>query len=76
MMDFNPSECKDRVQQLPEYLREVLKRLACGHPTKQIAAELDVTESTVRVYRERLYSKLGANNLATATRIAVSAGVV
>jgi two-component system, LuxR family, response regulator FixJ len=75
-MIFNPVECRQRVETLPPSLKEVLKRLADGQPTKQIAVELGISESTVQVYRERIYSKLQANNLAVVIRIAVSANLV
>jgi DNA-binding NarL/FixJ family response regulator len=76
MNEFSSDNCAARVQALPEYLREVLRRVALGQPTKQIAAELDIKESTVLVYRERMYSRLGVNNVASATRVAVVGGLV
>lgn len=76
MNQFDPVECTERVAELPPSLRGVLVRMANGLPTKQIAAELELSESTVAVYRERIYSRLRVNNLAAATRVAVAAGVV
>lgn len=37
---------------------EVLHGLSCGHPYKQIAAELGISLSTVRTYIQRIYEKL------------------
>lgn len=76
MNQFSKSECCRRVEALPPYLRDVLRLLADGQPTKQIAANLGVTVPTVWVYRERIYSRLQVNNLATATRVAVVAGLL
>lgn len=76
MTDFSQSECQRRVALLSPQLREVLKRMAQGLATKQIADELQLSITTVQVYRERLYSKLGVNNLALAIRIAVGAKLV
>ncbi len=76
MTNFEPARCQAAVAELPEYLRAVLKHMANGLATKQIAAELKVSDATVAVYRERLYSRLGVNNLALATRVAVSAKLV
>ena len=59
------------IEELPPYLREVLRRMAQGMATKQIAADLNISVSTVNVYRERVYSKLGVNGLAQATVVAV-----
>lgn len=76
MKDFDPSECQALVAALPPSLRMVLVHLANGLPTKQIAAECAISEATVKVYRERLYSRLRVNNPAAATRVAVAAGIV
>jgi DNA-binding NarL/FixJ family response regulator len=76
MSEFTESDCKQRVDELPEYLRAVLTMMARGQCTKEIASELNLTPSTVYVYRERVYSRLAVNNLATATRIAVAAKIV
>lgn len=75
-MDFSAATCRARVAELPPYLTEVLRRMAEGKPTKQIAAELNITESTARVYRERVYSKVGATSIAVATRVALGAGLL
>ena len=37
---------------------EVLHGLSCGQPYKQIAANLDISISTVRTYIQRIYEKL------------------
>ena len=37
---------------------EVLHGLSCGHPYKQIAADLGISLSTVRTYIQRIYEKL------------------
>ena len=76
MTDFSQSECRKRVEILPGYLREVLRLMATGACTKEIADELKLTPSTVYVYRERVYSKMQVNNLAVATRIAVGARLI
>ena len=76
MNDFEPKVCRARVAELPPSLREVLVHLANGLPTKAIAERCEISEATVKVYRERLYSRLHVNNPAAATRVAVAAGVV
>jgi DNA-binding NarL/FixJ family response regulator len=74
--NFQPATCHALVQELPPSLKLVLRHMADGLATKQIAAECDLSESTVQVYRERIYSRLRVNNLAAATRVAVAAGLV
>ena len=49
---------------------EILQLMARGLATKQMASELAIGEGTVRVYRERIYSKLGVNSLGQAVRVA------
>lgn len=70
------AECRRRVEQLSPQLREVLRLMAEGQCTKEIAERMGVAQSTAAVYRERVYSRLAVNNVALATRVAVAAGVV
>lgn len=76
MTDFSQSECQRRVETLPDYLRATLTLMAEGRAIKEIADAQRITVSTAYVYRERVYSKLGVNNLALATRVAVGAKLV
>lgn len=55
---------------------EVLKLIADGARTKGIAAILGVSVKTVEFHRTKLYSKIGANNTATAVRWAMRTGYV
>ena len=64
------------VDELPPQLREVLVRMAKGMATKQIAADMNISETTVNTYRERVYSKLRVTGLAQATVVAVKGGLV
>jgi len=76
MTDFGTTQCRQRVEALPDYLRATLKLMAEGRAIKEIADAQGITVSTAYVYRERVYSKLGVNNLALATRVAVGAKLV
>lgn len=53
---------------------DVLRRLAQGKVYKQIAAELDLSASTVRSHLHNVYSKLGALDRAQAVLIATEQG--
>jgi putative nucleotidyltransferase with HDIG domain len=53
---------------------EVLKRLAEGKVYKQIAAELQLSTSTVRTHLHNIYGKLGAVDRAQAVLIATDRG--
>ncbi len=47
---------------------EILALLADGHPTRQIAARLDITGNTVKTHLTSLYRKIGAQNRVHAAR--------
>lgn len=73
---FQSERCRRRVNSLPSYLVPVLASLSEGNGYKQIAAELHLSEMTVRTYIERIYSRLGVQSAVQATRVAVAAEVV
>lgn len=56
--------------------REVLEALARGLGNKQIAAELGVSERTVKFHVSSLFVKLGAGNRTEAVTIGARAGLV
>jgi len=56
--------------------REVLRLLAEGKNTNQIASELQVSTKTVSSHRQRLMNKLDLHNLADVTRYAIRAGLI
>lgn len=76
MSELTQHECRERVDLLTEREREVLRMVAYGCASKQIADELSISINTVRVYRERMYSKLRVNGPAQAAVMALKAEVV
>ena len=62
--------------QLTEHEHACLGRLAQGLTNAQIAAELEVVESTVRFHLKKVYRKIGVSNRAEATAFAVEHGFV
>jgi DNA-binding NarL/FixJ family response regulator len=56
--------------------REVLQRLARGLPNKEIAAEIGVTERTVKFHVSSILTKLGATNRTEAVMAAATRGLV
>lgn len=52
----------------------VLRGAAAGHTTKQIAADLQLTERTVKWHMQRIFERLGASNRAEAVAIAIRQG--
>ena len=55
---------------------EILKALAGGHTSKEIAAMLFISENTVETHRKRLFTKLGARNMAELMVKAVARGYI
>jgi len=70
------SERPRQIDPCPMSTREVdvLKRLAKGMVYKQIAAELELSTSTVRTHLHNVYGKLGAMDRAQAVLIATERG--
>jgi len=56
--------------------RQVLKLIAEGHSTKQIAAMLAITAKTADSHRTRLMAKLGVHEVAALVRYAIRQGIV
>ena len=54
---------------------QVLRLVAEGKTSKEIATVLDLKEQTVRSYRKTMMRKLGVNNVAGLTQLALSAGL-
>jgi DNA-binding NarL/FixJ family response regulator len=55
--------------------QQVLRLIADGKTSKDIAVLLELGEQTVRSYRKTLMKKLGVNNVAGLTQMALSAGL-
>ncbi len=55
--------------------REVLRLLAQGRRTKEIAAELGISAKTVETHRSRIMLKLNIDNLAGLVRFALRTGI-
>ncbi len=60
---------------LSEREREVLRRIADGQPTKEIAFALRVSPKTVDAHRLNLFAKLGARSVAELTKYAIREGI-
>lgn len=58
-------------EQLTERQLEVLKLIACGKSSKEIAFELGLSSKTVDVHRARLMERLSISDIAGLTRYAI-----
>jgi DNA-binding NarL/FixJ family response regulator len=54
---------------------QVLRLVADGKTSKEIAVILDLREHTIRSYRKTMMKKLGVNNVAGLTQLALSSGI-
>ena len=62
--------------QLTDRELEVLRRIVAGRSNKEIAADLDITEGTVKSHVNRLLEKLGVNDRTQAATTALKRGLV
>jgi FixJ family two-component response regulator len=63
-------ELRERLGTLSHRETEVLRGVAVGKLNKQIAADLDIVEKTVKVHRGRAMQKLGIRSAAELARLA------
>ena len=68
-------EARGRVDKLTPREFEVLRFVVMGLLNKQIAAEMDTAEKTIKVHRGRVMQKLGVTSVADLVRISQRAGV-
>jgi FixJ family two-component response regulator len=57
-------QIRERVARLTARQRQIMTRVVAGKLNKQTAAELGVTENTVKVHRHRIMERMGATSLA------------
>ncbi|MEZ5837859.1 MAG: response regulator [Geminicoccaceae bacterium] len=73
------AETRERAQMLYERLTpreaEIMKLVAAGHPTKVIAADLDISPRTVEIHRQRIIQKMEVRSLSQLVRLAIAADV-
>jgi DNA-binding NarL/FixJ family response regulator len=73
---FAAKEEANLLATLSEREREVLIQIAQGYTNQAIADRLDLSVKTVESYRARLMAKLGLQNRAELTRLAIEAGLL
>ena len=65
-----------RIRSLTQREEQVFRRIISGKLNKQVAAELGISEKTVKVHRARVMEKMNAGSLAELVRLAGEAGVL
>jgi two-component system, NarL family, response regulator DegU len=73
--DLDLKEVPDPIAILSPREQQVLRLIASGTTTKDIANLLDLRLETVRTYRKTLMKKIGVTNVAGLTQVAFAAGL-
>ncbi|HLJ17087.1 MAG TPA: response regulator transcription factor [Bryobacteraceae bacterium] len=73
--DAESKPAQPTLQGLSPRERQVLRLVAEGKSSKEIAVLLDLGLQTVRSYRKTMMKKLGVNNVAGLTQLALAAGL-
>lgn len=68
-------DVRERYESLTTREQEVLQQVISGLLNKQIAAELNITEFTVKIHRGRVMRKMHAESLADLVRMAETLGI-
>jgi DNA-binding NarL/FixJ family response regulator len=66
----------DGSEELSTREREVLRHLVAGASNKQIAAQLDLSENTIKTYISRIFTKLDVQSRSEAVAQAIGRGLV
>jgi DNA-binding NarL/FixJ family response regulator len=74
--DLNAKQISEPIERLSRREAEVLRLIAEGKTSKEIAGALELGLQTVRTYRKTLMKKLGVNNIASLTQLALAAGLI
>jgi FixJ family two-component response regulator len=66
---------RERYEKLTDRERQVFERLIGGQLNKQVAADLQITERTIKLHRARILQKLNVDSMASLARFAVELGI-
>ena len=73
--DRSVADLRRRYESLTPREREVMAFVASGLMNKQIAAEMNLSEITVKIHRGQAMKKMGARTLADLVRMAAALGI-
>jgi two-component system CheB/CheR fusion protein len=75
LIDMAHDEAAAHVADLTSRQREVMDMVLAGHPSKNIAADLGISQRTVENHRAAIMHKMGAKSLPELARTAQAAAV-
>lgn len=76
MLETQPAEQEGEWKSLSEREQEVLKMVALGHTSAEIAGQLNLSAKTVETYRARGMEKLGLRTRAALVKFALQEGLI
>ena len=76
MMEYGKGTKRDQLEGLSRRQREVLRLIAEGQTTKQIAQTLEISVKTVESHRSQLMEKLDIHDVAGLVRYAIIVGLI
>jgi DNA-binding NarL/FixJ family response regulator len=76
MMEYGKGTKRDQLEGLSRRQREVLRLIAEGQTTKQIAQTLEISVKTVEYHRSQLMEKLDIHDVAGLVRYAIIVGLI
>jgi DNA-binding CsgD family transcriptional regulator len=76
MLETPPAENQNAWEMLSEREQEVLKMVALGHTSAEIADQLSLSAKTVETYRARGMEKLGLRTRAALVKFALKEGLI
>jgi len=77
LLDSSKNQSASHVKQiLTSTEQEILKEMALGKTTKEIAAKRYVSVHTIMTHRKNIFRKIEVNNVHEATKYAMRAGIV
>jgi FixJ family two-component response regulator len=68
-------ELRSRFERLTPREREVFLHLISGQLNKQVAADLDISERTIKMHRASIFQKLEVGSMAEVARVAADLGI-
>jgi two-component system, LuxR family, response regulator FixJ len=75
-VEYNETlDIRRRIELLTPRENEILRYIITGRLNKQIAYELNIAETTVKIHRSRIMEKLWADSVAELVRLADKAGI-